>query len=66
MNTQIVSSLGWRYATKGFDTAKKVSQGDLDTLLEAIRLSPSSLGIQPWKVLVISNGNVQMELFRFP
>jgi len=62
MNTQIQSALEWRYATKGFDPSKKVSQEDLDTLLDAVRLSPSSLGLQPWKILVISDTQVREKL----
>ncbi len=55
MNNQILAALQWRYATKKFDSAKKVSNSDLSTLLESIRLSPSSLGLQPWKILLISD-----------
>lgn len=38
----ILSALSWRYATKKFDANKKVSQEYIDTLLEALRLTPSS------------------------
>ena len=42
----------WRYATKKFDATKKVSEGDLNTLKEAIRLSASSFGLQLYKVII--------------
>ena len=45
----------WRYATKKFDAAKKISTEDLNTLKEAIRLSTSSYGLQPYKVIIVEN-----------
>jgi len=58
----IIESLKWRYATKEFDTTKKLTQAQLDTLLEAARLSPSSFGIQPWKFVVVTNPDVRAKL----
>jgi nitroreductase len=40
--TKIIDSLNWRYATKSFDTENKVSDKDLNTIIEAFRLTPSS------------------------
>ncbi len=37
-----LSNLNWRYATKKFDANKKVSDTDLEKILEAIRLTPTS------------------------
>lgn len=54
MNT-IINSLRWRYATKKFDASKKLSQEQLETILEALRLSPSSFGLQPWKFVVVND-----------
>lgn len=45
----------WRYATKKFDATKKISTEDLNTLKEAIRLSSSSYGLQPYKVIIVEN-----------
>ncbi len=50
-----LNDLKWRYATKKFDTTKKVSQEDLDKILEAIRLTPTSSGLEQFRVLVITN-----------
>ncbi len=61
MSTSI-ETRNWRYATKKFDTSKKVSDKDLETLLSAIRLSPSSYGLQPYHVLVISDPETREEL----
>ena len=52
----------WRYATKKFDANKKVSNEDLETLLEATRLSASSYGLQPYHIYVISNQETKEKL----
>ncbi|TAI46724.1 NAD(P)H-dependent oxidoreductase [Flagellimonas allohymeniacidonis] len=61
MNT-IIDTLNWRYATKKFDNTKKVSDEDLNTLLEAARLSPSSYGLQPYHVFVITDMEIRKKL----
>lgn len=60
--SNIVSALQWRYATKQFDATKKLSPEQLATLLEAMRLSASSFGLQPWKFIVVSNPAVREQL----
>lgn len=60
--TGIIEDLNWRYATKIFDPKKKVSQSDLNELLEALRLSASSFGIQPWKFVVVTDKKLREEL----
>ncbi len=50
-----LSNLTWRYATKKFDTTRKISPENLEKILEAIRLAPSSFGLQPYHFYVISN-----------
>jgi nitroreductase len=52
----------WRYATKKFDAAKKISDTDLATIKEAIQLSTSSYGLQPYKVLIIENPEIRAQL----
>ncbi|MEY4763694.1 MAG: hypothetical protein RI907_367 [Pseudomonadota bacterium] len=47
--------LNWRYATKKFDPTRQVPEAQLDSILEAIRLSASSSGMQPYQVLVVTN-----------
>lgn len=58
----LLDRLNWRYATKSFDTEKKVSDKDLAFLKEAIRLSVSSYGLQAYKVLVIENKEMREKL----
>jgi nitroreductase len=54
--------LRWRYATKTFDPAKKLTQQQLDDLLEALRLSPSSFGLQPYSFIVVENPEIRARL----
>lgn len=58
----LIESLKWRYATKKMDASKKVSQQNIDHIKEAIQLSASSYGLQPYKVLEINNSIVREEL----
>ncbi len=58
----LLENLNWRYATKAFDTNKKISQSDLDEILEAFRLSPSGYGLQPWKLILVENSQTRAEL----
>lgn len=60
--TNLLSALQWRYATKAFDAQKKVSDDDLAELLEALRLSPSSYGLQPWRFIVVSDPELRVRL----
>jgi nitroreductase len=60
--SNILEHRTWRYATKKFDTSKKISHQDLNSLLEATRLSASSYGLQPYHVFVISDPEVREKL----
>jgi len=51
----LLDKLQRRYATKKFDPARKLSAGQLDDLLSAVQLSPSSYGLQPYKILVVED-----------
>jgi len=60
--SNFITNANWRYATKKFDTTKKVSKEDLETLKEAIRLSASSFGLQPYRILIIENPELRAKL----
>ena len=60
--SNFIKNANWRYATKKFDTTKKVSKEDLETLKEAIRLSASSFGLQPYRILIIENPELRAKL----
>ena len=62
MNMNLIDSLKWRYATKVFDKNKKVSENDLQEVLEAFRLSASSFWLQPWKVIIVENPETRAKL----
>ncbi len=57
-----IENQNWRYATKKFDANKKISATDLETLKEAMRLSASSYGLQPYNILVIENPEIRKQL----
>lgn len=59
---ELIDNLKWRYATKKFDTSKKVSKDDLQKLKEAVQLSVSSYGLQLYKVLIIKNTEIREQL----
>lgn len=59
---QLLDRLNWRYATKQFDPTRKISAQDWNTLEEALRLSPSSGGLQPWKFVVVTDPAVRAKL----
>lgn len=64
MNT-FIENQNWRYATKKFDASKKIANQDLETLKEAIQLSTSSYGLQPYKVFIIENQEIREQLKPF-
>jgi nitroreductase len=59
---QIINTYNWRYATKAFDPERKVSPENWETLQEALRLSPSSFGLQPWHFFSIKSSDLREKL----
>lgn len=59
---ELIQALEWRYATKGFDPQRKIPADLWKTLEEALVLSPSSFGLQPWKFLVVTDPAVRIRL----
>ena len=60
--SKIIESLSWRYATKKFDTNKKLSEDKIKTLKEAFNLTATSFGLQTISMLVISNEDLKKSL----
>lgn len=60
--TTIIENLRWRYATKAFDTSKELPSADLEYILEAGRMSASSYGLQPFKIVVVTDEAKKQEL----
>ncbi len=58
----LIEKLKWRYATKKMDSTKSVPKEKLDRILEAVRLSASSFGLQPYELFVISNKDLREKI----
>lgn len=59
---QIIEDLNWRYATKKFDPAKKVSDENIEVIKESLRLTATSYGLQPLKFLIIESPELRAKL----
>ncbi|MFZ9752427.1 MAG: NAD(P)H-dependent oxidoreductase [Cyanobium sp.] len=55
----------WRYAVKAFDPDRRIAPELWAALEEALVLTPSSYGLQPWKFLVITGAELRAELRPF-
>ena len=53
--TTLIDKLQWRYATKKMNPALTVPQDKVDRILEAVRLTATSSGLQPYEVLVVND-----------
>ena len=62
-NKQILDTFHFRHACKLFNPDKHVSNEDFETILEAARLSPSSFGFEPWKIIVLTDQAIQKKLY---
>ena len=60
--SNLLESLNWRYAVKKYDATKKISSADLAILKEATKLSVSSMGLQPSKVIIVENPELRAKL----
>ena len=58
----LIDKLNWRYATKRMN-GMKVPQEKIDRILEAIRLSPTSFGLQPFKVIVVEDPALRERIY---
>lgn len=58
----LLEDLKWRYATKKYNPTKKVAQEDVDKILEAARLAPTSSGMQQFRVIVITDQELKNKI----
>lgn len=58
----LIENLKWRHAVKAYDPTQKVSKENIDKILEAARLAPTSSGLQPFKIIVIENQEIKDKL----
>lgn len=54
--------LEWRYATKKFDSSRSVPAEKIERILEAIRLAPTSSGLQPFELFVVTNDEIRARI----
>src|SRR3954451_19754738 len=59
---QVVTQLRWRYATKKFDATRTIPADTWAALEQALVLTPSSYGLQPWKFFVVTDPAVKAQL----
>lgn len=64
-NTELLTALNWRYATKTFDVTKKLDASQIETLLESLRLSPSSFGLQGRGFVLVENPVLRQEILPY-
>ena len=61
--SELIKKLNWRYAAKRMN-GQTVPQEKLDNILEAIKLAPSSVGLQPYNVIVVENKELRDRIFK--
>jgi len=59
---QVIEQMQWRYATKQFDTEKKISDSDWAALEQSLVLTASSYGLQPWKFFIVTDPAIRESL----
>ena len=60
--SQLLEALNWRYATKVFNPDAKIPAETWATIEQALVLTPSSFGLQPWKFLVVQDQELREQL----
>lgn len=58
----LIEDLQWRHATKAYDPTKKVSKENIEKIVEAARLAPTSSGLQPFRIIVVESQEVRERL----
>ncbi len=60
----LIEDLNWRHAVKAFDPTKKVREEEVDKIIEAARLAPTSSGLQQFRVIAVSNQEIKEKLVK--
>jgi len=60
--SKILEAYNFRHACKKFDVEKKIPQEDMEFLVETFRLSPSSFGMEPWRLIIVTNHELKKAL----
>jgi nitroreductase len=60
--SEFLKAMDFRHACKAFDTEKQIPSEQFDSMLEVLRKSPSSFGMEPWRLIVVRNPNLRKAL----
>ena len=60
----LIEDLNWRHAVKAYDATKKVSKENIDKIVEAARLAPTSSGLHGFQVIVVENQEIKEKLVK--
>ncbi|MFD2034481.1 NAD(P)H-dependent oxidoreductase [Belliella marina] len=60
----LIEDLNWRHAVKAYDPTKKVSKENIDKIVEAARLAPTSSGLQPFRLIVVGDQETKEKLVK--
>lgn len=61
---EMLKNYGLKHVSREFDGTKKISEDDLNFILEIGRLAPSSYGLEPWKFVVIENEKIKEDVYK--
>lgn len=61
-NSKLIEALHWRYAVKKFDSTKKIDDQTWKAIEDALVLTPSSYGLQPWKFVIVTDKSIMQKL----
>ena len=60
--SDLLQKLQWRYATKKMNPAKRVPEEKVERIVEAVRLTATSSGLQPYDVIVVTNAELRQQI----
>ncbi len=60
--TQLIDKMQWRYAAKKMDASQTVPQDKVERIIEAARLAPTSSGLQPFEILLVTNPDIRIKI----
>lgn len=60
--SEFLKAMAFRHACKRFDTSKTIPEDQFESMLEVARISPSSFGMEPWRLIVVRNPNLRKAL----
>lgn len=60
--SEFLEAMAFRHACKRFDTEKQIPAEQFESILEVARISPSSFGMEPWRLIVVRNPNLRKAL----